>query len=499
MIYYAYLDANDVVQQIIQLPSVITDSAYIQIDSYDESLIGKKYNRETGQFETVNFLYYAVLQDGWVISVVTMTEVVDHPDYVLLTSNDQSLVGCWYDRENEVFLTEAEYYLMQMKTVDGASSGLDADTLDGIEASGFATAEHTHDGYATAEHTHSEYALADHTHGETGSALTPAEILAQLKTVDGTNSGLDADLLDGYNSDHFAVANHTHADYATTAQVSGKADADHTHTGFANADHTHTGFAAAEHTHADYATAAQLANKADVEHTHSNYATTAQLDTKADATHTHADYATITDLDDKADFAHSHSEYAELGHTHTGYATTSQLAAKADASHTHSGYASSSHSHSNYLSTSGGTVSGNLNVTGVFRINGQQGLYNSGSMVTLSTNNLQTMIAGSAIYSKVAISVSSDERLKENIETVNVDAMRDFVKAIDVKTFNYIGNDKPCVGVIAQDLQKTDMAEYFVSEDGDGYLSVKATDLVFPLIVTLKDCMARIEELEKKE
>lgn len=41
-------------------------------------------------------------------------------------------------------------------------------------------------------------------------------------------------------------------------------------------------------------------------------------------------------------------------------------------------------------------------------------------MITLSTNNRQTMIAGSAIYSKVNIQVSSDERLKENIKAVNL-------------------------------------------------------------------------------
>ena len=35
---------------------------------------------------------------------------------------------------------------------------------------------------------------------------TASEILTKLKTVDGTGSGLDADLLDGHNSDYFATA-----------------------------------------------------------------------------------------------------------------------------------------------------------------------------------------------------------------------------------------------------------------------------------------------------
>jgi hypothetical protein len=44
--------------------------------------------------------------------------------------------------------------LTKIKTVDGASSGLDADTLDGSHASAFAASSHTHS-YAATSHTHS--------------------------------------------------------------------------------------------------------------------------------------------------------------------------------------------------------------------------------------------------------------------------------------------------------------------------------------------------------
>lgn len=40
--------------------------------------------------------------------------------------------------------------------------------------------------------------------GSDGTAETPSSILSKLKTVDGANSGLDADLLDGYSSSDFA-------------------------------------------------------------------------------------------------------------------------------------------------------------------------------------------------------------------------------------------------------------------------------------------------------
>ena len=128
---------------------------------------------------------------------------------------------------------------------------------------------------------------------------------------------------------------------------------------------------------------------------------------------------------------------------------------------------------------------------------GTQTLFNSGSMITLSSNNVQTMIAGSAIFSKVAISVSSDERLKENIAPVDAQACIDFINAIDVKTFNYIGNEEnPCVGVIAQDIEKLnpELAKRIVTVDEEGWLGVKTSDLVFPLIVAVQELTKQLKK-----
>lgn len=49
----------------------------------------------------------------------------------------------------------AQTLLDTLKTVDGPGSGLDADTLDGYDASHFAAASHTHPEYALVDHTHS--------------------------------------------------------------------------------------------------------------------------------------------------------------------------------------------------------------------------------------------------------------------------------------------------------------------------------------------------------
>lgn len=373
--------------------------------------------------------------------------------------------------------------LTKLKTVDGQNSGLDADMLDGHNTDYFATAtqldgkantdhthteyaavNHTHTAYATKNHTHTEYAAADHTHN--GYATT-ASVTAVENALDGK-----------------ANASHTHTQSNITGletALAGKADSNHNHdTAYATIDHTHDGYAAVNHTHTEYATTSDvsalendISGKADVNHTHSGYAPTS---------HTHSQ-------DDIAGLSTALAGKASTSHTHTGYAATN---------HTHSGYASTSHTHSNYLPTSGGTISGDVNVTGLVKVGGQQCIYNSGTMVTLSTNNRETMIAGSKIYSKVQISVSSDERLKENIKAAPISDLVSLVDNLDVKTFNYIGKEEENIGVIAQELIKEnpDLAKYFVRQDENGYYSVKTADLVFPLIVAVQELTKRLNDLE---
>lgn len=116
------------------------------------------------------------------------------------------------------------------------------------------------------------------------------------------------------------------------------------------------------------------------------------------------------------------------------------------------------------------------------------------------TNNYPTRIAGNAISATKSIVVDSDERLKENINGVDTKEMTDFIKNIDVKTFNYIGDNAECIGVIAQQVQEAnpDIAKFLVFENEDTYLGVKAADLVFPLIATVQNLIAKVEELAEK-
>lgn len=55
------------------------------------------------------------------------------------------------------------------------------------------------------------------------------------------------------------------------------------------------------------------------------------------------------------------------------------------------------------------------------------------------------------------------------------------------------------MGVIAQDLQNSEFADYFVfTQSGEeGYLAIKAADLVFPLIETVQKLAAEVESFKK--
>lgn len=262
------------------------------------------------------------------------------------------------------------------------------------------------------------------------------------------------------------------------------APANHTHTGYAPANHTHQGYAAEDHEHTGYALS-----------------------------------------------GHGHTGYASSDHTHDGYA---------NASHTHAEYAPSDHNHDgDYLPADGGTVSGELNVDGVLRVKGQQAFYynDTTKSQTVGTNNATggtTVCCGDnadmvlrgasqktgnvlprsnnahycgnanfrwkGIYSTTAVNVSSDERLKDNIEPVDEDSAVRLIDDIGVKTFNYKGDDEKHIGVIAQDIIELcpELEGVLVDRDEDGYYGVKTSDLVFPLIVAVQHLAKKVAELSDK-
>lgn len=190
----------------------------------------------------------------------------------------------------------------------------------------------------------------------------------------------------------------------------------------------------------------------------------------------------------------------------------------------------------------GGTITGDTNVQGVLRVNGQQSFYfqTSTNSQTVGTNNATggtTICCGASadvnvngahmktptvvpktsntyycgnsnfrwkgIYSNAAVNVSSDERLKRNITPMDGAALAAFIEKLNVVSYNYkddAEDAKSRIGLIAQDVQRADadIAKFFVDEDDDGMLGLTPADLVFPLIEAFKAQSKRIAELEAK-
>lgn len=117
--YYAYINAENIVEQIIDLPAPVTSPSYIAIDSHDETLIGKRYNPATGEFETVTWFYYVMLDGKDIVTEVIRRETalpVVPDNMVQIQSYDQTLVGKWYDRANGVFLDPPIHVLAELST-----------------------------------------------------------------------------------------------------------------------------------------------------------------------------------------------------------------------------------------------------------------------------------------------------------------------------------------------------------------------------------------------
>lgn len=255
-------------------------------------------------------------------------------------------------------------------------------------------------------------------------------------------------------------------------------------------------------------------------------------------------------LTDDLDTIEANLDYkANLDHTHTGYATTDDLATletevanKAAANHTHTGYATTDHTHDGYFPIDGGTVNGDVNVAGVFRVQGKQTFYydtDENSQV-IGTNNATggtTVCCGSSattvmnganlkapnilprgnntftlgstslrwkgIYSTAAVNVSSDMRMKRDVKVMDEEELAKFIEDLIVVSYNYnwdTADKHPRIGLIAQDVQmaNAELSDYFVSEDADGMLGIRPADLVFPLIAAVQKLSERVAELEAK-
>lgn len=555
MYYFAYIDADNICTGVYAMPSDLSGTpGYITIteEQYtSQSVVGMRWNAETSTWEDPTTYYYAILNENDIVVEISDEgqEIIDDY-YIRIDELDQTLIGKRYDRETETFV-EVQFKDIAAHSTDDINVGTTNTVLtEALDAKANAADVYTKTevdnaiaNAGTGSGSGSGTAGAD---GEDGGYYQPA--VAEDGTLSWTASKTDMPAVAsvnikgadgapgeagaaGQDGTTVVVGTVTTLEAGESATVQGVLNAE-TNTlalnfGIPRGEQGEAGDAASVDAYTKTEVDTMIAGKADSSHSHIEYATTAALDNKADSDHTHSEYATTSQLDGKADSSHTHSEYASSSHTHSNYASST---------HTHSGYATSTHTHTGYLSTSGGTVSGNLTVSGVFYVGGVQAVYNSGSQMILGTGNLATTIACasssdvtvngarmqipsllprnggsfqigntsyrfSGIYLTNSPNVSSDARCKEDVAAVNVSSILDFVNKLSVCTYKYKDDPTARIGLVAQEVLAADetQAKFYVEHDAETDLySLKPADLVFPLIAAVQALAKRVEALEQK-
>lgn len=123
------------------------------------------------------------------------------------------------------------------------------------------------------------------------------------------------------------------------------------------------------------------------------------------------------------------------------------------------------------------------------------------SLVPVTTSSYQignTSLRYNGIYLVNDPNVSSDERLKTNVEDVDAGEMLDFVNALEVVNYELIADPGvERIGLIAQQVEAVGGSKHVeVSEDGT--YGLKPASLVYPLIAAVQRLTERNAELEKR-
>ena len=198
-------NANHIIT-VVSIPEAADLNDYTNIGIFHQTLPAQALLELNYPVEEVGLL--EVISDGGTTLQKYTTDAATYVTYVrifltttwsswvrLLDSVDLTTIN--EDISEKVAITSytAGDILDKIKTVDGAGSGLDADTLDGVQ-------------YSTIESAINSKLAS--------SGYTAADILTKIKTVDGTASGLDADLLDGQEGIYYLPASsYTAADVLT--------------------------------------------------------------------------------------------------------------------------------------------------------------------------------------------------------------------------------------------------------------------------------------------
>jgi len=128
--------------------------------------------------------------------------------------------------------------------------------------------------------------------------------------------------------------------------------------------------------------------------------------------------------------------------------------------------------------------SDNINVDGLSLFKA-----NTTFLTPMTANTVSATLVEAANFNS-----TSDNRLKENIETI--EQPNDVVSNLRGVSFNWKSDGTPAYGVIAQELQE--IVPDLVSENENGDLTVQYMGLIAFLIESNKELLKRIEQLESK-
>ena len=118
------------------------------------------------------------------------------------------------DKSGQTYETDIGAEAKNITFEDGSSAENLKDTVEGLGGV-YAPLSHTHQ---TATQSQAGFmSAADKTKLDNSSEETAQSILGKLQTVDGSGSGLDADLLDGKHASEFANNNHVHGNASASS------------------------------------------------------------------------------------------------------------------------------------------------------------------------------------------------------------------------------------------------------------------------------------------
>ena len=138
--------------------------------------------------------------------------------------------------------------------------------------------------------------------------------------------------------------------------------------------------------------------------------------------------------------------------------------------------------------------------TGSNAVTSSNALIMSGSSLGINTSNSDLPLTynlevSGSIRASAAVLSNSDERLKENVNTID-GALTKIVSSRGV-TFNRTESpDRKEIGVIAQEIEK--ILPEVVYKDNKDYLSVNYSGIIPVLIESIKELEQRVKELENK-